>query len=139
MSRFQIEPLNTAIALGTVTPTDVRIWLRSEDPVSLEITNIGGNGNRQVVEVDPSQADASDFTMSFNVSDLGVRLCSSSRYRYVATTRGKEHPFAEGQFETAPKCESETPERFGIAIASCHEPFNEEGEVEEQAEQMLQR
>lgn len=143
------------IGVGATDDRSVRLWLRYPDySGELEARTRpeaeGGDGGEdgedaRTVRFDQRGSEETDWTMSVLVPD-DVRsedggdvpdLRPGTRYRVrVATPEGAE--VGEVRFETAPGSSSEPADRFTFAFMSCHQPFDEDGEVLPEAERMLE-
>jgi alkaline phosphatase D len=137
-SHFETSELTHALAVGRVTPSSARVWLRAEDARELELLlydresgELCGRGR-----VAAEHADR-DFTASFELPDVltegpaagGGGLASGRGYRLELRQPGAENLLASARFETAPATPGETPARFSFAVMSCHQPFDEEGNL----------
>jgi len=68
--------------------------------------------------------------------DLATGLAPRTRYRFeVVHADGRV--LGRGRFETAPAQRADAPDRFSIAVASCHQPFDAEGRLDPEAGCML--
>lgn len=118
------------VAAGIPDDRSVRIWLRTDRTgdhvVELRPPTGTPTLHRFVVAADP----ATDGTAVVRIpGDVGEDpLAPNTRYGFeVRAADGTS--IGEGQFTTAPRSEADTPDRFAVAIASCHQPFDDEGNV----------
>lgn len=122
---FQNRPLKDMVAVGAVGLRSVRLWLRSSLPGQVKIHWWGADQQTlsgETVVVIPEN----------NEQDNPLQ-----RYRFQAVHLKDDHLVGEGRFETAPEHPDTTPEKFSIALFSCHQPFDKRGRIHNKVEQML--
>jgi alkaline phosphatase D len=124
------------VAVGAVGAHSARLWMRAERPGRLQVRWWPDDQAHDVAEtsvVVPGD-DARDHTCSIEITDA---LAPLRHYRFRVVHAADEHLLGEGCFETAPAKPQDTPERFSVAVMSCHQPFDEQGYVRPSAVQML--
>jgi alkaline phosphatase D len=138
VSGFQTEPLTDMIAIGAVGANTARIWLRSELPgrVRLEYWPIESPAESQSTLLDIPETGAKDHTACIALPTSGRELKPLQRYG-VRAVHVSGRTIGEGRFETAPAREAETPERFSVALMSCNQPFNDDGDSTDYGPKML--
>lgn len=132
---FNSEPLRNAVAIGRMGPDRARLWVRSEVAGRLHLSwqSDSAEGGERSIEI-PQNNDA-DNTAAIDLPVTG-KLRSLTRYRY-RVTHERGGAIGEGEFETAPASAAETPEKFSIALMSCHQPFNADGTFLEDSQAMV--
>lgn len=131
---FRNAPIGDMVALGTVRPRRVRLWIHSSknDPLEVYLEPEGGSARR--FELPLKQAGVTTATLP-PAAEPGLRPFTRHRYRVVRPRDGTR--LGDGSFETAPEPGGPGPERFAIALWSCHQPFDLQGRVREDVEPML--
>lgn len=132
---FQNEPLRDAVAIGSVTAHTARLWMRSEKPGRLRVSWQGESGESGEAALEIAQENERDNTGTVQLPAAG-RLRPLTRYFY-RVVHESGHALGEGSFITAPDCAAATPEKFSIAFMSCHQPFDENGEILPEAQEMM--
>lgn len=138
MSDFDALGIEDMVAVGATDSREVRLWVRTTRPGvhEVEVWGDGGAGHGGTIELDP--APGADGTTSFvypdEVAGAGP-LEPCTRYRFRITREGKT--LGEGAFETAPEGRADTPERFSFAVLSCHQPFDDDGNIDPRGLKML--
>lgn len=142
MKDFDHEPLGNMVAVGAVEARSVRLWMRTEHPGALTIcwwpeddANTIAQGDIWIPEV-----NTRDNTFSVQVPEdfpSASALTPLRSYCFRVVSRSSGTCIGTGRFETAPARLEETPERFALALMSCHQPFDENGLLTTQSEQML--
>jgi alkaline phosphatase D len=130
------------VSVGTVDAKSARLWFRAERPgqYRLEVTGPGGTPHGQAV-VEIAAGNARDNTTAVVYPDvLGAgapALQALTRYGFKVKSVDGTVVVGEGRFETAPANPGQTPQRFAIGVVSCHQPFNDAGEVSEDNMRLL--
>ena len=129
------------VAIGAVDARSVRLWMRTEHPGKLTVF-WGPEDDRTVAQGDICipKANTRDNTFSLQVPDdfpPASALTPLNAYGFRVDASGHGACIGTGRFETAPARLEETPERFALALMSCHQPFDENGVLTAQSEQML--
>lgn len=117
-------------AVGACGATWVRFWVRVQLPGEHSI-ELRSHGDERSASVELLPAADADGTLSFLYpSDVpgGSALEPATVYRYWIL-RGADL-VGEGRFETAPLGARDSPARFSFAVASCHQPFDADGNVD---------
>lgn len=133
--------LERAVAVGRVTPSSARLWARSpgggQHELVLWLSSASpGSGARFNFDAGDNTERDHTFTIDYPNRFPGARpLEPVTRYRFRILRRGEL--VGEGQFETPPAKQSQMPARFAIGLASCHQPFDEDGTLHEAGRRML--
>lgn len=139
---FQNEPLGNMVAIGAVQAHSARLWMRTERPGKLSIfwwpeddTNMTAQGDICIPE-----SNTRDNTFSLQIPEdipSAPPLSPLRTYRFRIVHQASGTCIGTGRFETAPAGMDETPERFALALMSCHQPFDANGVLTTQSEDML--
>jgi alkaline phosphatase D len=137
----ELPVLERAVAVGRVSPRGVRLWMRSPGGGAhrLELWLDAVRSERVTYAFDMGDRAHSDHTHAFAYPDdiPGARpLEPVTRYGY-RISRADGVLVGEGCFETLPARSSQMPRRFCIGVASCHQPFDDTGEMHEMGLRML--
>lgn len=144
---FEHAPLESAVASGATGARDVRLWGRSPASGRHELTlhelgAAGAPGGRALASVpfDVAAGDGADGTWALDYpGELGAEpLKPAARYRFEVRHAPSGRALGSGQFETAPEGVADTPERFAIAVMSCHLPFDDYGALSARACRLLE-
>jgi len=121
---FESRQMERMTAVGAVTDTTARIWLRSDLPgeVSVTVQPKGKPALRQELPVLTTDTDA-DLTQAVLVNNLSPL----TEYRYEVRRVAGNRLLGKGRFETFPAIDADTPEKVSIALMSCHQPFGDDG------------
>ncbi len=129
---FSNPPLESALAIGATNATNIRAWYRT-----------GGTGHFELrwgLE-DSSQCDGklavtvSDDLADYTGSETLEPLQASQRYwLHLCDEQGQV--LAQGSFRTA-DCDDCEPEKFTLALISCHQPFENNGDIRSSSQDML--
>jgi alkaline phosphatase D len=133
------------VGVGMVSSTDARVWLRSRYP-GRHILSVWPeaasfvHASRVGFDVGGDDPDADNtHAVEYPHRFAGApRLEPSTRYRFRVTRDSDDTHVGEGGFETAPASIGSAPDRFAIAVMSCHQPFDDAGEYEPTGLRMLQ-
>jgi alkaline phosphatase D len=142
MGKFEQSQLGDMVAVGMTTSTSVRLWMRTQRPGKHRIEIYPGNPNQSniVVETTVGADNSNDHTHSVLYPDdfpNAAPLVSNNRYRYRIVRTQDTTPLGEGFFGTAPASDAETPDKYSIAVMSCHQPFNSDGSISDRSMRML--
>jgi alkaline phosphatase D len=139
---FDNEPLGNMVAIGAVEARSARLWMRTERPGTLNVCwwpeddpHMTAQGDIYIPEV-----NTRDNTFSVQVPEdfpSASALTPLRSYCFRVMHRSSGACIGAGRFATAPAHLTETPERFSLALMSCHQPFDENGVLTPQSEQML--
>lgn len=128
------------VATGRTDARSAIIWIRMPEPGSYRFFLSGPTGETEhPVSVDENEVG--DFIRIIRVpDDLPGReaLEPECAYRYRITDAHARVELGRGAFETSPATIG-SPERFGLAILSCHQPFTAEGTTSASATRLLDR
>lgn len=128
---FANEPLEDMVAVSAVTADTARLWIRNErgGRVRLDYWPCDAAGAVRSQSVEALEA-GTDRTVVAGLPPLGAEpLRPGCRYAYRATHVASGGLLGEGGFETAPADAAAAPERFAIAFMSCHQPFDDNGQL----------
>jgi alkaline phosphatase D len=137
-SDFESAELAHALAVGRVTATGARVWLRAAGRRELELRLIALDSGELCGRGRLTAENAeSDFTESFELMDVlqdgplaAARSLTPGRaYRVELWEASGESLLASARFETAPASAAETPAHFSFAAMSCHQPFDDAGNL----------
>lgn len=137
----RLPVLDRAVAVGRVSPRGVRLWMRSP----------GGGAHR--LELWPEQHPEARIEHAFEIRDRAEAdhtfviafpeelpparpLAPLTAYRF-RISRADGEIVGEGRFETSPAVAAEMPSRFCLGVASCHQPFDEHGQMHPAGVRML--
>ncbi|MFO7963115.1 MAG: alkaline phosphatase D family protein [Desulfobacterales bacterium] len=140
---FQNKPMYDSAAVGRTTARSARLWIRARSPGSLTVEwrpqKHPQHARKKRITVNPE--NESDNTISVVLpsepEEEGVGLDPLTRYNFRITAADESRVLAQGAFETAPEKPEDTPERFAVAVMSCHQPFNSRGTVRKSARLVL--
>jgi alkaline phosphatase D len=126
--------LERMVAVGRTTPTSVRIWLRAEAAGPHRLTIVRATSGDPVAQVEfgVPAAGGRDLTHGVGYPDDfpgEAPLAPLTAYRFEVQRVAGWRSVGTGRFETAPASAGDTPDRFSIAVLSCHQPFDSEGEL----------
>jgi len=133
--------MDDLFGVGTTTHESVRLWWRCEDggPFTVELARDDSGDAPIELRVPHLGGAATDWTMSVEIPgevDGAETLEPSTRYRLrVCASDG--HTVGEGRFRTAPDPAEAPAEPWSFAVMSCHQPFDDDGEVHDDARRML--
>jgi alkaline phosphatase D len=139
---FDNEPVGNMVAVGAVEARSARLWMRTERPGALTVVwwpedhaNTTAQGNICIPEV-----NTRDNTFSVQIPEdfpPAPALSPLRSYGFRIMHQASGACIGSGHFETSPASPEETPERFALALMSCHQPFDENGGLTTQSEDML--
>ena len=142
MSKFGSIKVRNMVAVGRTTSDTVRLWLRSEKPGEhdLEVWPESGPGRMSNARINVPAGNRSDNTLAFDypaglAHQEPLRPFQAYGFR-ISRTADKEI-VGQGRFETAPEDGMAGPEKFSLAVMSCHQPFNSDGRLSERSMRML--
>lgn len=140
MSVFPSE-LRDAVGTGWVRPRSARLWVRSSRPGALRISLRGADGHVDEGRFEPDGDESRDGTATFRwPEDVGAAPLEPGRhYDYRIVRESDDTLLGEGRLLTRPEGWDDCPERFAIAVASCHQPFDESGEASTKARRLVDR
>lgn len=138
---FEADPVGNMVAVGATDDRRCRIWVRSLHPGKhrLELWRVDQPDARMAGSFEVPSDPRTDGTTSVCWPDDFAEAeplapCQTYAFR-VQTAPGLQ--VGTGHFETAPRDIESAPEHFAIAVMSCHQPFSDEGELEESAKRQL--
>jgi len=123
-THFESHQMKRMTAVGAVTDTTARIWLRSDvaGEVSVSVQPRGKPAHRREMPALVRDTDA-DLTQTVFVKNL----LPLTEYRYEVRRAAGNRLVGRGRFETFPATDADTPEKVSIALMSCHQPFGDDG------------
>ncbi|MGC1481177.1 MAG: alkaline phosphatase D family protein [Chthoniobacterales bacterium] len=132
---FLNGPLRDAAVLGAVSARSVRVWARVQIPGTVRATCglVGSEERRAEVFTEANDENATDQTVVLVMGGLEPM----QRYWFRVNRADSGALVGEGTFETGPESTEESPRKFSIGLASCHQPFQKDGSVRENAREML--
>jgi alkaline phosphatase D len=139
MSTFD-QSLDNLAGPGIVDGDSARIWVRSSQPGTHVLQIWPESGNRVIearfdVPADPARDQTTSVRWPHDFEHV-PKLEPLTRYHF-AVRRPDGFVVGQGRFETAPPEPRRCPSRFSIAIMSCHQPFDDEGEFHAVSERQL--
>lgn len=138
---LKTTPLGRAVAIGRTGPDRVRVWMRSPGGGAhhLELWPEAEPGavTHAVFDVHTDQARDGTFAFEYPRDVVGARPLQPLTRYHLRVRTSDANLVGEGRFETAPATAAATPPRFSFGIASCHQPFDEDGSVRPSAVRML--
>jgi alkaline phosphatase D len=140
LPEFPNLPVRDMIAIGTVTSTSARIWIRSEHYGKIRILAISMTDNSTFEVLDYIQKNnKQDNTLSVLVPKNPNKnpLRSITGYKVYVYHVESGQQIGAGEFETAPSNQDETASTFSIGLLSCHQPFTEKKVIRPIAGQVL--
>lgn len=125
-------PLDTLVMPGAVTERSARIWLRRarSGPILLRVAEEGAGSPFFEREVDLVTHAVDDFTGVVSVPDDVPGLAAlppSTDLRVTVLGRRDGELVGEARFRTSPLGVDDTPAELTFAIASCNQPFQDDG------------
>ncbi len=140
--KFGVKEVKRMVGVGKVSSTSARIWMRSHRPGkhTIQMWPSGYPQKMQTAQFSiPDRGNDNTYSILFPEEFQGLAsLQPLKRYRYRLLSRPDNTLIGEGRFETAPEKPIDTPERFSIAVMSCHQPFDEtSGKLSEPSMRML--
>lgn len=134
--------MEDAVFIGAVGSKSARLWIRSRVPGPLHIT-LSECATEEVIcsatayiQVENECDNTLVFTIPDDIDPPPV-LRPSNRYRATVARSSDEQNVGEAMFETAPAQGHSPVDSFSIGLMSCHQPFDERGNVRNQARCML--
>ncbi len=139
-AKFQNQPLEDAVAVGSVGPYSARLWMRSRSPGRHRVRwwrqdAKPTDGSELIVEIPDDPLP--DYTFRCRIPDGGAQLRPLARYCYRIESLQDDRLIGEGRFETAPASPDDTPSSFSFAVMSCNQPFDSTGRIRPDAPDML--
>ncbi len=133
-TKFEVKQMQRMTAVGAVGPRSARIWMRSDLPGEVS------------VKVHPKEKPKPDQGYPLLVNDTSADLTQTilinglaplTEYRYEVRLVAGDKPIGEGQFQTFPANDADTPDSVSIALMSCHQPFNDDNVSSERRNRLL--
>lgn len=138
-SEFHATAAQRLVAVGIPDSRSVRIWLRTDRPGEHLITLVDPQGvelqGRFAVSTDPADDGTGVIRWPEDVGGSDLRSFTTYRFQIRAADGVS---IGEGRFSTAPRGIPDTPDRFSIAHASCHQPFLDDGRLRPESLRLLQ-
>jgi alkaline phosphatase D len=138
-SEFHATAARRLVAVGIPDAHSVRIWLRTDRPGPhvLSLVDPEGEEMRGAFEVPPDPAIDGTWVVRWPVDVGAAPLRPCTDYRYEVRAEGGVS-IGEGRFTTAPERVDTTPDRLSVAIASCHQPFLDDGRLRPESLRLLE-
>ena len=133
--------LERAVAVGRVTPRGARLWMRSPGggPHRIALWLEAAPEQRVTHGFDMGSRAHEDHTFAFRYPEDvpgASPLEPVTRYGF-RILREDGLVVGDGSFETLPSTRAQMPRRFCIGVASCHQPFDEHGQLHEPGLRMM--
>jgi alkaline phosphatase D len=130
------------VGVGKVGHRSAQIWIRSHRPGKhrIKVWPSGFPSAEQTANVTiPDRGNDHTYSVLFPDGFPGLSpLRPLKRYLFSVSSSPDNRPVGTGRFETAPEKPDDSPERFSIAVMSCHQPFDEtSGKLSEPSMRML--
>lgn len=134
-----LPPFDDFVASGAVTTNSARVLFRSEwpGPHRIELWSPDDRGSMRSFDHEVSADPSADNLASVSLDGLEPDTEYRYRVRRPAGAARAEKVIGEGRFVTAPQRQSLDFLPASIAVASCHQPFDDDGGVHPQVEPML--
>jgi alkaline phosphatase D len=127
--KFGAMEIQRMVGIGKTGSTSVRIWLRSPSTGehTIEVWQSGSPKKKQTARFTiPDRGNDNTHSVQFPDDFQGLNpLRPLKRYQYRVLSKQDKTLIGRGRFDTAPAKPEDTPERFSIAVMSCHQPFDE--------------
>ncbi len=139
-SGFQHNALGDLAAVGQVTQTSARFWMRSQRPGKHELELVSENGSpgaRLEFEVPDVPEDDGTHSIGHPEETGGDPLQPGQWYRWRVRRLGDGAELGSGRLATAPRSPDEAPDRFSIGILSCNQPFDAAGRARRRAQKTV--
>jgi len=142
MPKFGSIQVKNMVAVGAATARSARLWFRTEVAGRHELAVWPRDRPNRVARVGvdvPADNDCDNtYSVTFPDDFAGqAALLPQNNYRFKVTRVADETPLGEGSFTTSPANPADTPAKYSIALMSCHQPFNSDGDMSERAVRML--
>ncbi len=125
------------VGVGAVDSSTARLWFRLPHSGDFVLCLRSKHGTHQAT-VRLTLTEANDKTTTLLLPDdvPGVGELQPLT-QYVFTLSVQDRELADGRFETAPKTQTDAPEQFSVAVASCHMPFDAAGRLDAVALELI--
>lgn len=142
MGKFEDELLDT-VGTGWVRPHAARLWVRSAKAGMLRVRLFDHEGEL----IDEGRFELTDgptggtatFRWPDDLDGATRALEPAQTYEYEVLREADDTTLGRGRLLTPPLGWDDCPERFAIAIASCHQPFGEDGKASTKARRLVER
>jgi len=140
MARFDNE-LTDAVGTGRVEPHAARLWVRSSRPGKLRVMLFeqGELLDEGRVPIDDDAGGTGSFRWPDDVEGATTALEPGRTYDYEVRRDDDDTTLGRGRLLTPPLGWDDCPERFAIAVASCHQPFGDDGKASTKARRLVER
>jgi alkaline phosphatase D len=129
-SDFARTSARRLVAVGLPDHHSARIWVRSDVPGIHLLTLKDPEGFRQSCTFEVSADPALDGTAVVRWPEDGRGEPLRPHTTYTFQVKGPHgEPIGSGRFVTAPRGEPDAPDTFALALASCHQPFEDDGSI----------
>ena len=136
-AKFASHQVKNMVGVGMTGPGSVRLWMRTESPGVHELQIIGSRGSRSSRVMIPA-GPVGDQTLAVTYPPPNEpRLAPMTKYGFRVVRTGDGRVMGEGSFETAPASDADTPPKVVIALMSCHQPFDEHGDILRESDRIL--
>lgn len=125
------------VAVGTVTPHSVRLWVRLERSKRMRLLlNDGAKPVcSELFDVALSPESTGAFTYPEDFPSAGM-LLANTRYTFELQDE-VGRLIGAGRFKTPAATAEDAPQSWSLAFVSCHQPFGDDGKLTQQANNML--
>ncbi|MDL5051994.1 alkaline phosphatase D family protein [Oscillatoria laete-virens NRMC-F 0139] len=132
-----IAEVATMVAVGTVTPTSVRLWARLDriSRLRLCLAHEGHSLCSELFEVSLSPESTTAFTYP-NDFPGAAPLQANTRYSFVLQDEAG-NTVGLGKFKTPAARPEDAPQIWTLAFVSCNQPFGDDAKVTIEAQNML--
>ncbi|MAQ17410.1 MAG: hypothetical protein CMN30_21770 [Sandaracinus sp.] len=144
VSEFESE-LVDAVGTGWVRPRSARLWVRSSKGGRLRVIlrdqqdrTITGEGTFEPVR-SPELDGSASFRWPEDVEGARELLRPGSNYSYEIVRERDDVRLGHGEIATPPEGDDDCPEKFAIAVASCHQPFEDDGTISKKASRLVDK
>jgi alkaline phosphatase D len=124
-SDFARTSARRLVAVGLPDHHSARIWVRSDVPGTHTLTLQDPLGAQQHRSFEVPADPLLDGTAVVRSPEP---LLPHTAYTFQVTGPNRE-PIGAGRFVTAPRGEADAPDTFALALASCHQPFADDGSI----------
>jgi len=133
---FDDHQLGDLVAVGTITASSARVWARSEHSGPHQL-RVSGPRGELLARVDVElHRERDDGTGAWWLADHAVPALPPDTPHAVELWHGDQR-LSSARFRTAAASREAAPKRWSFGAFSCHQPFDDDGSVSDQARSML--